>query len=503
MAAMIKKGTSMRHTDRIERTLISSQCCLMKPGPHLTPIPPGGVLSLCGALEAVASAPQPKPSPLRSLTQRMGGTVLSINTRERLRCKNLSANGSSALETGGAGDDETNAAGKNTTMKTQEPSSENKRNWRRLFGAPQRGLAVASILMAAVLALAMPARSGEPGIGGKKGAGVMQVNLYIGGGIDRIMALDPSDPNYLAELVSTVTGIYYEIAASRPDIRLQGVADQITARMPDFVSVEEASLFCVQSPGDLVYGGTTPATNVVFDYLRLLTNALAADGAHYAVVSTANETEVELPMLNLQTGTVDDVRWLDREAILVRTDLPPGQLRVTNPQRGNFAVELPIPGVSVKRGWCSVDVFMRGENFLYLCAHTEIEKFPQIQALQVQELLAGPANTSLPVMIVGDFNDDPWGRDGSFAYGLFPAAGFSDAWAVLHPNDPTGGLTWGHDEFLADPTNPFDRRIDLVFYRGAGFVPQSAVVLDLWLDRTTAPLWASDHAALSAEFRIK
>ena len=389
-------------------------------------------------------------------------------------------------------------------MKTEEQTNQLKQTVRHaLFGTRLWKPAAAALLLAA-LSVAIPTQAGPPsGPGGKKGVDAMQVNLYIGGGIDHVMALNPADPNYLAELVSTVTGIYYEIVASRPDIRLQGVADQIAARMPDFVSVEEASLFCVQSPGDLVYGGANPATNVVFDYLHILTNALAADGAHYAVVSIANETEVELPMLNLATGNIDDVRWKDRDAILVRTDLPPGQLRVTNPQSGNFAIELPIPGVSVKRGWCSVDAFIRGENFRYLCAHAEIEKFPQIQALQVQELLTGPANVNVPVMIVGDFNADPFGRDGSFAYGLFPAAGFSDAWAAVHPNDLTGGLTWGHDEFLADPSVNFDRRIDLVFYRGARFVPQSADVLDLWLGRNAAPLWASDHAAVNAGFSFK
>ncbi len=389
-------------------------------------------------------------------------------------------------------------------MKTQESEIENKRIWRLLFGAPRSGLAAAPILIAAVLALAVPAQSGQvSGPGGKRGVDVMQVNPYIGGGIDRVMALNPADKDYPTKLVATVTGIYYEIVLSQPEVRLQGVADQIAARLPDFVSVEEASLFRVQSPGDLVLGGTQPATTVTYDYLRILTNALAVRGAHYAVVSTANETEVELPMLNLQTGGFDDVRWNDRDAILVRTDLPPGQLRVTNPQSGNFTVELPIPGVSVERGWCSVDVFLRGAVFRYLCAHTEIESFPEIQALQVQELLNGPANITAPVMIVGDFNADPYGRDGSFAYSLFPAAGFKDAWAAVHPNNLTDGLTWGHDEFLADPEVNFDRRIDLVLYKGAGFVPQSANVLDLSLDREAAPLWASDHAAVSATFLLK
>jgi endonuclease/exonuclease/phosphatase family metal-dependent hydrolase len=392
-------------------------------------------------------------------------------------------------------------------MKTQKICNKRKnKSWRTLIGALQRRPAAMLLLLVTMLAMAMPVEAGQPiGPGGKRGVDVMQVNLFIGAGIDRVMALNPADPNYLSKLVYTVTGVYYEIVASQPEVRLQGVARQIAARMPDFVSVEEASLIRIQSPGDLVSGGTTPATDVVYDYLQILTNALAAQGAHYAIVSTADEIDVEMPMVNMLTGTFDDVRWNDREAILARTDLPPGQLRVTNPQSGNFAYVIQIPGTGIKvtRGWCSVDAFIRGWNFRYICPHLEQETVPQIQYLQALELLAGPANTTLPVMIVGDFNTDSLGRDGSFAYSLFPSAGFSDAWAVLNPNGLTDGLTWGHDELLANPTKPFDRRIDFMFYRGAGFVPQSADVLDLWLGRTAAPLWSSDHAAVSASFRLQ
>ena len=46
--------------------------------------------------------------------------------------------------------------------------------------------------------------------------------------------------------------------------------------MPDVFAVEEATLLRIQSPGDIVQGGTTPATVVVYDYLQLLVDALQA-----------------------------------------------------------------------------------------------------------------------------------------------------------------------------------------------------------------------------------
>lgn len=368
-----------------------------------------------------------------------------------------------------------------------------------------RQFMVALTLFAAGLSFAAPARAENSGVGGKRDVDVMTANLYVGGDIGRVMVINPADTNYVEELVSAVTGVYYEILASKPPVRLQAVANQIARRMPDFVAVEEASLIRVQSPGDLIVGGSTPATNVVYDYLQILLADLNAKGAHYQVVSTANEIDVELPMMNLSTGSIDDVRLSDREAILARADLPPGQLRVSHPQSGHFVNVIAIPGLglSVERGWCSVDVSIRGRDFRCICAHPEEETAPQIQAMQVQELLAGPANTSQPVFILGDFNADPLHRDGSFAYDLMPAAGFGDVWAKTHPCTPRLGLTWGHDEFLADPTAAFDRRIDFVFYRGKGVVPVQACVVDMVTGLTTLPLWASDHAAVSASFLLK
>jgi hypothetical protein len=361
------------------------------------------------------------------------------------------------------------------------------------------------LLIATLMASARSGSAGIDGIGGKRTLDTMTVNLYVGGEIGRVIALDPTDPAYFPNLISAVTGVYYEIVASQPATRLEGVANAIVQRMPEIVSVQEASLLRIQSPSDIVVGGANAATNVVFDYLQTLLDALAAQGAHYAVASTACQIDVEMPMVNLRTGGFEDVRLTDRDAILVRTDLPRGQFRVKHPCSGSFTNIIVIPGLGleVKRGWCSVDVFVRGQTFRYINAHIEEETFPQLQVLQVQEVINGPAKSSLPILLAGDFNADVLHRDGSVAYDTITGAGFKDAWAAVNRQNPAGGLTWGHDPLLADPIQLFDRRIDFVFYRGTAFVPSQAEVVDLDLNRSEAPLWASDHAAVAVELQLQ
>jgi endonuclease/exonuclease/phosphatase family metal-dependent hydrolase len=354
---------------------------------------------------------------------------------------------------------------------------------------------------AAFLTLALPL-SAEPGNKqGDRDVDFMTFNLYVGGDIAKVMEADLSDP---VALVGAVTEVFYDIVVSNPPARIQTLAEQIALAKPDMVALQEASLIRIQSPGDLMFGGDTPATDVVFDYVDMLLSALAAEGVRYHVVATADEADVELPMMNMTTFSIDDVRLSDREAILVRSDLPPGHMRVRNPQSGNFDYVLQIPGLgALDRGWCSVDVAVRGRDFRFICTHLEIETWPALQELQVQELLAGPADTTLPVVIAGDFNTDPFGRDGSTAYGLMPAAGFGDAWALTNPLDLAGGLTWGHDEYLAVPTIPFDRRIDFFFYQGKGLMPVRTNVVDLYTGLVPSPLWASDHAAVTTTIRFK
>src|SRR6185369_6236810 len=157
----------------------------------------------------------------------------------------------------------------------------------------------------------------------------------------------------------------------------------------------------------------------------------------------------EVP-LALSPVAFDDLRLTDRDVILVRTDLPPGHLTISNPQSANFLAAVPLPiGVNVLRGWCSVDVFTRGRNFRFVNTHLEDRLPPgalDIQGLQAAELVARTASSGLPVVLAGDLNSDAYGNYSSTTYGfLTQTVGLADAWNKTHN---AVGLTWGHDELL-------------------------------------------------------
>jgi endonuclease/exonuclease/phosphatase family metal-dependent hydrolase len=339
--------------------------------------------------------------------------------------------------------------------------------------------------------------------GGKRDVDIMTVNLYVGSEFTPVTSLNPADPDFPTKLLTGVATIYGRIVASNFPKRAEALARDIARRAPDILALQEVTLLRRQSPGDAIVGGTIPATSVEADYLAILMNELAHQGTHYAVASTVQSTDIEVPLATSPT-TFDDMRLTDRDVILVRTDLPPGYLRTTNPMDGNFAAYVPLPiGLNILRGWCSIDVQIRGRRFRFINAHLEFELppgLPDIQTLQAGELLLGPASTELPVVLVGDFNSDAYGHYGPGPYALLTGpGGFTDAWSVARPGEL--GLTWGHDEFLADLSVQHIYRLDFVLYRGSAFHATDADTLDPIIG-TGPPLWFSDHKALTAEVAI-
>ncbi len=371
----------------------------------------------------------------------------------------------------------------------------------RTLGQAMRRLAPL-VLVAIVLAMASPLAADRRDEDSRQSFSVFTQNAYVGASIERVMAVDPTDPDPTA-LLTAVTTTYYEMLASKPEIRMRGIAARIADQKPDIVALQEMYTLRRQSPGDAAFGGQVPATEVVADFLHSLMDALAARDLHYGVAVVTTEFDIEMPMYNAGYDGTDDARLTDSEVILVRTDLPRDQMRVSNRQMGHFNTLLVLPGsgIEVLQGWCSVDVTVRGERFRFINAHLQDETFPGIQFAQAQELLAGPADTHLPVMLAGDLNADPLGRNGTQTYPEFINGGFTDAWTAIHPN--LAGLTWGHDALLADRDVEFKWRIDLVLFKGFQLEPRKIETVETGLHRLQPPFWPSDHAGVSARFSVR
>jgi len=171
---------------------------------------------------------------------------------------------------------------------------------------------------------------------------------------------------------------------------------------------------------------------------------------------------------------------------------------------GKLSIKHPLVGeIGLPRGWVAVDAKVEGRPFRFVNTHLEatleeLRGAAEIQLAQAAELEAGPARAEDPVILVGDINSDPHAR------GVIPTAsrdnliraGFTDAWAALHPDEE--GLTWRMDDEIGDPEAELGARIDVVMTRGA---IHPVKVERLGLDpacRTPSGRWPSDHLAVLA-----
>lgn len=322
---------------------------------------------------------------------------------------------------------------------------------------------------------------------------IMTQNMYLGSGFTAIEAA-----TNLPTFVQAVTTTFLNIQATKPAERAAALANEIAKARPDVVALQEAWI---------VRKGTRPATEVVSDQLQLLLDALAGRGLRYETVLIVPNLDAEAPTL---LGF--DARLTDRTAIIARRDGESDDIKLANVQVQEFLVNqvipTPIPGVAVVnlRGWGSVDVTMRGGTFRLVATHlTQPVPGPNpaaIQQLQAAELVRSALDTSLPVVVVGDFNATAdSGVDPTFAtYQLLIGAGLIDLWPQKGGSDP--GFTCCQDPTLLNPVSQLSHRVDLVLYRG-NFTP-----LDIFLvgntpaDRTPSGFWPSDHAGVVATLRI-
>lgn len=330
---------------------------------------------------------------------------------------------------------------------------------------------------------------------------VMTRNLYLGADLDPVFqAVAGGDPG---EIIQATTSTWQSVQATNFHDRAGALADEIAHSEPLLVGLQEVSLYRTGDP-DSFFGNPTLADHVEYDFLKILLNELDQRGLHYSPVTVTENTDAETPGFT-GPGVLRDIRLTDRDVILARTDPPTSMLKLSNRQTGNFAARVSLPigttgqSIDLLRGWGSVDVTLRGQTFRFINTHLEPEgTFSALQVAQGNELLGGPADTSLPVILVGDFNSRADGL-GTPTYGNLIGAGFEDAWSATHPGEP--GNTFGHDADLLNTTVDLTQRLDLVLFRHDLCALDADVVGDELDDRTPSGLWPSDHAGVVATLR--
>ncbi len=333
---------------------------------------------------------------------------------------------------------------------------------------------------------------------------VMTRNVYLGADTER--CVHAPDGLTGEEALNAFARANHEaraiVDATDFTVRARLLAAELAGTGAELVGLQEVALW---RRGPLVPArlGDAVAEEVELDFLAELVRALRDAGCAYTPVQVQTGTDVQGPSCTDDPASGSSVRLTLRDVILLRDDAP---LRLLGTGGGLYAsaLRLDVAGlpVSYRRGFGFVDVLVGDTPVRFVNTHLEAHD-PAVAAAQADELLAGPAVGGRPgdstTIVVGDFNSDPLDPHTCGAYDRMVAAGFADLWLRWRPAED--GWTYGvRGERLDDADGSgFDRRIDLVFGRGAVELPVrwgrvTGATPDA-RDRSTG-LWPSDHAGV-------
>jgi endonuclease/exonuclease/phosphatase family metal-dependent hydrolase len=296
--------------------------------------------------------------------------------------------------------------------------------------------------------------------------------------------------------VAGVELTYQEVLGSKIPDRAALLAKQIANRKPELLALQEATLW---RTGDSV----ATATTLLYDQLELLLSDLKADGVPYNVVAVNTLGDLALPK---ESGAL---RFTDRDALLIRADLGPPELHFSDVHSMVFNATYGIGGLQVPAGWISAMIHLGNRHFRLITTHLQSPVVfdptaAEIQTEQAQQLLWEIRNSTVPVVLAGDFNSDAIqgnkgnGPDNTGTAAMIEAAGYTDTWKVAGTGP---GPTW--PLYLEDQLPlffarafPFER-IDLIFSQGLNVVSVEHVFAP-GPNAVSWPYYGSDHAGVVA-----
>src|SRR3984885_2303346 len=325
-------------------------------------------------------------------------------------------------------------------------------------------------------------------------------------GVGTVMTYNVNEGTDFLQVVGATTELQFlvgvgqiltQVEGTNPPERMQAVAREILDVQPELISLQEVDQW-YSGTFDPV-AGTCGTMTLQYDMLDELLNALAAQGGHYEVAVKVTQNAFPPTPGLILPATYVCVALNDYNVVLARTDLPSWIFRWSNPQSGQFLNQLVLPTpagpVPYPRAWASVDAQFFGHPFHYI--NTHLESFDAtIRELQGDELRAGPANTSLPVIIAMDSNAQAFPLPEDPTYSDFISDGYGDVWSEIFPR--LAGLTCCQDEADNNPQSELYQRIDLVLTHGKVSPFETLLIGADPRSRLRDGLWPSDHAAVEA-----
>ncbi|MFD2672820.1 endonuclease/exonuclease/phosphatase family protein [Marinicrinis sediminis] len=306
-------------------------------------------------------------------------------------------------------------------------------------------------------------------------------NVYVGAD------LNPTLSSPIQLVPQRVTEAYRQFLATNFPQRAKAIAKQIKKKQPDIIGLQEVARWELIPPR---------GNRVVFDFLQILLRQLKLLGLDYKVAAVNRNLSDQLPA---STGNI--VRLTDRDVILVKNTC---RFKIIRRMSANYKASLNVriggQTIRILRGYSFIDVKVNGHVFRAINTHLE-PLSPKIRQAQANELLAGPASTKLPQILMGDLNSNA-NRPGMTVYRKALKSGFNDPWTIAGIGK---GFTCCQDRDVLSARSRLSERIDYVLFKRKinWRVIRTKRVGACQASRTPTRLWPSDHAGVFAKLVLR
>lgn len=241
---------------------------------------------------------------------------------------------------------------------------------------------------------------------------VLSRNIYLGADVGVALKLIPDMP-------AAAQFMWEQVAQTDFTSRAPVLAAELAEQRPDVVAIQEATTWLCRPT---FFGSST----VVFDFTQQLLDATAATGVEYVLASHDGVTAVNpgysIPVLPQLTTVTDPATFQPLfgtdeaacgftigDALLVRSDLADS---VTAVGSGDYSVKYAVVPVvfEIDRGYVWADLDIGDSAVRVLTTHLDSAWDPgtaPVAAEQARELVAMSQDWTMPLVVIGDFNNDP------------------------------------------------------------------------------------------------
>ena len=271
---------------------------------------------------------------------------------------------------------------------------------------------VLAMMSTLLVPMGMAAQDTQPPPDSEAELTVMSRNLYLGADVGVALELLP-------DLSAASQFMWDQVAATDFDARVVELAAEAVRYEPDVIGIQEATVWSCRTG---LFGSST----AVYDFTQQFLDEVAEQGVRYVVAEKdgvrADNPGYTIPPIPTQTTVTDpeafqpifgsdsaDCGFTIGDALLVRDDLADSLVAVgTSEYTDRYAV---VPVVfTIDRGYSWIDLAVAGTTVRVVTTHLESQYAdgePATSSVQAGQLVDDLAATTVPVVVMGDFNADP------------------------------------------------------------------------------------------------